>query len=262
MNTNAPRARHPSLLHFDSAATPQRRLFCVPFAGGGPATYRLWPRHLPGDVEVVAVQLPGRSPMSREPLLDSIAEIVDVLHDAVVAHADLPFAIFGHSMGALVAFELTVALESTGAASPSHLFVSGRSAPDEPRTGRQIHALPDDEFLDALNESYGGVPDVVRNEPELLALLLPALRADVRAWETYAPVGDRKVACPVHVYGGTMDTHPCPSALDGWQRVAERAISVRLFDGDHFYLAGEARAALAADIVQRWIKPRASVAST
>jgi surfactin synthase thioesterase subunit len=262
MNTNAPRARHPSLLHFDSAATPQRRLFCVPFAGGGPATYRLWPRHLPGDVEVVAVQLPGRSPMSREPLLDSIAEIVDVLHDAVVAHADLPFAIFGHSMGALVAFELTVALESTGAASPSHLFVSGRSAPDEPRTGRQIHALPDDEFLDALNESYGGVPDVVRNEPELLALLLPALRADVRAWETYSPVGDRKVACPVHVYGGTMDTHPCPSALDGWQRVAERAISVRLFDGDHFYLAGEARAALAADIVQRWIKPRASVAST
>jgi surfactin synthase thioesterase subunit len=262
MNTNVPRARHPSFVLFDSVATPQRRLFCIPFAGGGPATFRLWPRHLPSDVEVLAIQLPGRSPTSREPLLDSVAEIVDVLRGAVVANADLPYAIFGHSLGALVAFELTMALEAAGASPPSRLFVSGRRAPDEPRTERPIHALPDDAFLDALSDSYGGVPDVVRNEPELLAMLLPALRADVRTLETYAPLSGRKVACPVHVYGGTMDTHPCPSSLDGWQRVAERPISVRLFDGDHFYLAGEARAALAADIAQRWGMPRASVAST
>jgi surfactin synthase thioesterase subunit len=260
---NPPRVtpRHRSIIRFDAHVAPRRRLFCIPFAGGGPATYRLWPRYLPDDVEVLALQLPGRNPLSREPMLDSVTAIVDVLHDAVLAHADLPYAIFGHSMGALLGFELTVSLEASGSRPPSHLFVSGRRAPDEPLSAPPIHALPDDEFLDALHGSYGGVPDVVRNEPDLLALLLPALRADVRTLETYAPTAARKVACEVHVYGGTTDTHPCPAALDGWQRVAERAISVRLFDGDHFYLAGDSRASLLADIAERWAVPRASVAS-
>jgi medium-chain acyl-[acyl-carrier-protein] hydrolase len=242
------------LIRFGSAGGKSHRLYCFPFAGGGPATYRLWPHSLPSDFDVIAVQLPGRDPTSADRPLDSIADIADTVQAAIAELQDadaMPFSLFGHSMGALVAFEITVALEQRGAgAGPINLFVSGRRPPDELHHGEHVHDLGDAEFLDALQRSYGGVPDVVRNEPDLLALLLPALRADVRALETYAPSMTRPVQCPVHVYGGAADRNPRPSQLGGWQRVAAHAISVRVFEGDHFYLA-TARDALTADIAQR-----------
>jgi surfactin synthase thioesterase subunit len=117
--------------------------------------------------------------------------------------------------------------------------------------GPFIHGLPDDEFVTAIDRGYGGVPAAVRDEPELLALLLPGLRADVRAYETYEPLSADRVRCPVHVYGGRDDTKPRPDQLAGWQRVAEREISVALFPGDHFYLSAE-KDALTADLTRRW----------
>lgn len=233
-----------------AGAVKVRRLYCLPFAGGGPSTYRLWPRSLPGDLDVVAVQLPGREPGSAGPPVDSIDAIVEAVLASIGALQDaepLPFSLFGHSMGALIAFEVAIALEAAGETAPEVLYVSGRRPPDELHHGNGIHALPDDEFLDAMQRSYGGVPDVVRNEPELLALFLPSLRADIRALETYAPSSGRKVGCPVRVYGGAQDRNPRPSQLGGWQRVAARDVSIRVFEGDHFYLVA-ARDALTADI--------------
>ena len=180
-----PTRRH--ILHFGAGGEYRRRLFCLPFAGGTPGVYRAWSPLLPADVDVAAVQLPGRTPGSGEPLLATIEEIIDVLLPEVQAATDVPFALFGHSMGALVAFELALALEDADGPAPDCLFVSGRKAPDELHRGPFLHALPDDEFLDALAVRFGGVPDAIRAEPELLALLLPALRADVRTFETYAP---------------------------------------------------------------------------
>jgi medium-chain acyl-[acyl-carrier-protein] hydrolase len=246
-------ARTPrGLLRFAAPGTKHRRLYCLPFAGGGPSTYRLWPRSLPDDVDVIAVQLPGRDPSSPDPPADSVGEIVGAVVASIseLEAADpLPFALFGHSMGALIAFEVTTALEQRGGPSPTRLFVSGRRPPDELHQGDDVADLPDDEFLDAMQRSYGGIPDVVRNEPELLALFLPSLRADIRALETYRPLGEQPVRCPVRVYGGAQDRHPRPSQLAGWQRVAARDVSIRVFDGDHFYLA-EAREALTADIAK------------
>ena len=250
---NPSAARRGCLVNLGGPPSPRRRLLCVPFAGGGPAAYRQWAATLPPDVEVVAVQLPGRSPAWRGPVPSSISEIVDILRPEVEAATDLPFALFGHSLGALVAFELAVALEAQPATAPSHLFVSGRTSPTRVRVGAPINDLPDDVFLDALNTRFGGVPDAIRAEPDLLALLLPALRADVRAFETYAPLTDRKVGCPVHVYGGLTDVHPRPSELASWQDVAEQEITVRVFPGDHFYLNGS-RAALTADIAGSWVE--------
>ncbi len=126
-----------------------------------------------------------------------------------------------------------------------------RRVPNELHTGRHLHDLADDEFLDAMDARYGGVPAAVRKEPDLLALFLPALRADVRTFETYAPLRDDMVRCPVHVYGGSDDTHPRPDQLAGWQTVAESPITVRTFPGDHFYLA-TGRAALVGDLAGRW----------
>jgi medium-chain acyl-[acyl-carrier-protein] hydrolase len=228
-----------TLIRFGAAGGAERRLICLPFAGGGPATYRGWTTRLPADVEVVAVMLPGRDPSSRVRPPDSIGALVAATRAALAElheREPVPFALFGHSMGALIGFELTVDLERSGGPAPTHLFVSGRRPPDEPHTGRRIHELDDESFLDAVQGRYGAIPDVVRNEPELLALLLPALRADVRAFETHVPLDRAVVRCPVHVYGGADDLHPGPAQLTAWQRVAASKISVRVFDGDHFYL--------------------------
>lgn len=251
------------MIRFDATGRAQRRLFCFPFAGGGPATYRRWPEDLPDDVEVVVVMSEGRDPRRRvrgEVPPGSMAELVAPALEAierVQADSPLPFSLFGHSMGALIAYEITVELERrlevSPAASPSpdRLFVSGRRPPDELHEGRRIHALDDDDFVDAMQQNYGGVPDLVRNEPDLLALFLPGLRADVQVFETYAPLTDRRVACPVRVYGGQDDKGPKPDLLTGWQRVAEHVISVRTFPGGHFYL-NDVRPDLCSDISACW----------
>jgi len=230
---------------------PGRRLICLPFAGGGAATYRHWPRSLPEDLEVAAVQLPGRDLSRRGEPLDSIGAMAMAAHIAVRSASDLPYALFGHSLGALVAFELALALERDGGRPPVALFVSGRRPPDQVDTAPPVHALADTPFLDELQRRYGGIPDVVRQEPELLALLLPALRADVRALETYQPAIGARVACQVHVYGGRGDTMPRPDELAGWERSAQRPVRTRVFAGGHFFVEDE-RAAICADIAAQW----------
>lgn len=244
-----------TLIRFRAVDAVARRIFCLPFAGGGPAIYRCWPTRLPSDVEVVAVVLPGRDPSSRVRPPDSLVDLVAATRAALLElHASdpRPFSLFGHSMGALIAFELAIDLERSGGPAPTHLFVSGRRPPDEPHDGPHIHGYDDDRFIEVVHRRYGGIPDVVRNEPDLLALLLPALRADVRAFETHNPIEGALVECPVHVYGGMDDLHPSPDQLAGWQRVASTITSVRVFDGDHFYLtssgAGSSGEALTSDI--------------
>lgn len=241
----------PPLLRLGDRTAPRRRLFCMPYAGAGVAPYRLWHRTLPDDIEVLAVQLPGRESRLREAPLPSIAAMVDAVRPAVEAASDLPYAIFGHSMGALVAFELAAALELRDIRPPSHLFVSARRSPEELDTRTPIHALPEREFLDEMQARYGAVPDAVRSERELLDLLLPVVRADICAVETYAMNPETKVSCPVDVYGGVDDTHPTPAQLPRWERVAVQPVRVRLFGGDHFFLNTQ-RDALTADIAARW----------
>lgn len=239
------------LLRLGARQAPQRRLFCMPYAGGGVAPYRLWFRTLPADIEVLALQLPGREARLRESPLTSIARMVDVVRPAVEAASDLPYAIFGHSMGALIAFELAAALERRDVRPPSHLFVSARRSPEELDTRTPIHGLPEGEFLDEMQARYGAVPDAIRSERELLDLLLPVVRADICAVETYSMSPETRVRCPVDVYGGVDDVHPSPAQLPRWERVAERPVRVRLFEGDHFFV-NTRRDALTADIAARW----------
>jgi surfactin synthase thioesterase subunit len=243
--------RQATLLRMGAPRAARRRLFCFPYAGGGAAAFRNWPKLLPADVEVLSVQLPGRESRIREKPFDRIADIVKAVKPAILAASDLPYAFFGHSMGALVAFELVQLLEQEGEPLPDHLFVSARRPPDEPDSHSPVHALPDDVFVDRLQERYGAIPEAVRKEPELLALLLPPLRADIRAIEEYTPSSTRKVRCPVHVYGGEGDHNPAPTLLPGWQRVAQREVRLRVFPGGHFYLATEEHALLS-DIVAAW----------
>jgi medium-chain acyl-[acyl-carrier-protein] hydrolase len=253
MTTAAPVA---TLLRLGPArAVARRRLFCLPYAGGGVAAYAQWWRNLPDDIEVVGVQLPGRESRLSEPPLDDIGAMARAALHAVRASDDLPYAIFGHSMGALVAFELTLRIEADDTIRPpQHLVLSGRRAPGTVEPVPDMLGLDDHAFLDALQHRFGAVTDEVRSEPELLTLLLPVLRADVRAVERYRPAPGRVVHCAVDVCGGRDDLHPRPDELGAWQRWAEQPLGLRVFDGDHFYLA-TSRLRLLAHLAAVWGRP-------
>jgi surfactin synthase thioesterase subunit len=226
---------------------PRVRLVCFAHAGGSAATYRLWPQALPDDVEVVAVALPGRGGRWREPPIAGVAGMVDALLPELERWRDRPFALFGHSMGALVAFEVAAALQRRGGLQPAHLFVSGRRAPCEREPLAPLSGLDDAAFVAEIDRRYGGIPPELRHDADIMALLLPSLRADIHAVETWAPGGAAPLACPITAYGGHDDPHAPIAQMTGWQRETAAPARVRLFPGGHFYLEAQ-RDALLADV--------------
>lgn len=226
---------------------PRIRLFCFPYAGVGASAYRLWAAGLPAAIETCAIQLPGRESRLREPALKRIDAIVAALATVLRPHLDLPFAFFGHSMGAVVASELTAALERDGGPTPTHLFLSARRAPhlldpDSPLTG-----LVDDDFVAEINRRYGGIPPEVVRDREVLELLLPCLRSDIEALETHQPGVAPRIACPLTVFGGTEDRRATRAELEAWSAFANGAFRLRMFSGDHFYI-NPCRAEVLADV--------------
>jgi surfactin synthase thioesterase subunit len=212
------------------------RLFCIPYAGVGASAYRLWSSGLPSELEVCPVQLPGRETRLREPALQRIDALVDALVPALLPHLDLPFAIFGHSMGAVLASEVTIALQQRGGPLPEHLFISGRRAPHIADPDPALGGLSDADFVAEINRRYGGIPAELLRDQEMMALLLPGLRADITALEAYAPGTLEPIACPLSVFGGTEDSRAPRAHLEAWREYAAGTFRVRMFPGDHFYL--------------------------
>jgi surfactin synthase thioesterase subunit len=211
-------------------------MFCFPHAGGGIATYRLWPAGLPDDLEIWAAQLPGRASRWREPPLKSIPALVDALTQALLPHIDRPFLFFGHSMGAVLAFEVTRALVSTGRRVPQHLVVSGYRPPGMPGIEAPMHRLPNDAFIAEIDRRYGGIPVELLCEREVLALLLPGLRADIMALETFEPEPRAPLDCPISAFGGVHDRLAPRTHLEAWCSQTSGVFRTRAFPGDHFYL--------------------------
>lgn len=213
---------------------PQLRLLCFPFAGGGAGIYRTWAQALPETVEVEAVQLPGRERRIDEPPYQSLRQLIAAFADAVLPGLDGPVALFGHSMGAMIAYAFAHELRRRGAPQPVHLLVSGRRAPHlvEPEPW---HRLPDAQFLARLRQ-LGGVPEVLWQEPELMARFLPVLRADFMVNEAEAYVPTPPLACPITAYGGLSDDGVAPATLDAWRDHTEGAFARELLPGDHFFV--------------------------
>ncbi len=225
------------------------RLFCFAHAGGGAAAYRLWHQGLPRHIEVWAIQLPGRAHRLREPALRSIPAIVAALLPSILPRLDRPFALFGHSMGSMIAFALAHELLKRGAPAPAHLFVSGRRGPGVPSAEPPLNVLPDADFVAELLRRYGGIPAEVLAEPDLMALLLPSLRADIQALETYRPAASSPLPGPVTAYGGADDRLNPPGVLEAWREETRGAFRAKTFAGGHFYLEAN-RDELLADIAE------------
>jgi medium-chain acyl-[acyl-carrier-protein] hydrolase len=209
------------------------RLFCLPFAGGGASVYRPWDGGLPLTVELCAVQPPGRETRFREPAYTRLAPLVVALADAIEPLVDLPAVFYGHSMGAITAFELI--RELRGQPAPARLIVGGRRAPDRPPRGAPLHDLPDSEFLDALKRLNGTRSAVLEND-DLMRVLLPVLRADFAAHETYEYVDEEQIDCPILAVTGADDSICPPAELEAWRRHTRAGFEAVTLPGDHFFL--------------------------
>lgn len=211
------------------------RLFCFPYAGGSALVYRTWADSLPPHIETCALQLPGRGSRMREPPLLDLMELVEVLAPVLEPYFDKPFAFFGHSMGATISFEMVRLLARQGKTLPQHLFVSGRRAPQFPETDRPTYNLPEPEFIEELRR-LNGTPRELLENPELMQLMLPLLRADFTLCQTYTLGEAQPLACPITAYGGLQDTCVTREHLEGWRPHTDATFALRMLPGDHFFL--------------------------
>ena len=210
------------------------RMFCFPFAGGGAQIYRSYAQMLPEGVEVCAVQLPGRERRFGEPALTSVAETVTRMLAVMRQLVDVPYVIFGHSLGALTGFELVRGMRAAGLPLPLHLIVSGHRGPQLPDPDPPIHDLPDDEFIEELT-MLNGTPAEVFESPELVELMLPLLRADFAAAETYRYADEQPLECPITAFGGDSDPLVSVSEIEGWRVQTTAAFDPHILEGDHFF---------------------------
>lgn len=217
------------------AGGPRLRLFAFPFAGGGGAVFHGLARRVAPAIEVVPVLLPGRERRLQEAPLRSIDALLDALEPALAPELDEPHAFLGHSLGALVAFELARRRRASGRRGPAHLVVSACRAPQRVSVERPIHTLPDDAFLEAI-DALGGMPPEVLRHAELVALLLPALRADFEVYETYRFEPGAELDAPITALGGEDDREVPRADLEAWRERTRGPFDVRWLPGGHFFL--------------------------
>jgi surfactin synthase thioesterase subunit/uncharacterized protein YbdZ (MbtH family) len=233
---------------FGDCKDAARRLICFHHAGGGPSLFRNWQRYCPADVEILAIASPGREARLNEKPFDNMGQYVDSL--LAVLPTDKPFAFFGHSLGAVISFELARQLHERGMPVPAHLFVSACPAPKlDPEPDPT--PPPSDQALIEDITSMGGTPREILESPELLQMLLLPLRADYKLMDDYVVPRHCHVRFPVTAYSGTADKEVPLNDILAWEHWAERGFELRTFAGDHFYLKDH-EDILIQDIVRRW----------
>lgn len=218
------------------------RLFCFPYAGGGASVFVRTLAGLPSFIDVCPVQLPGRENRVSEPYLTSVAEVAEKAAEGLASHLDMPFALFGHSLGAIVAYELAQRLRQAGGPEPKHLLVSAHRAPQIALPHEPTWTLPDDKFKERLQELKGTPDEVLENE-DLQRLMFPLVRADFRLDETYVhPAGHEPLDCAITVFGGREDAETPEWELSAWREVTRGSFKLLMLEGDHFFIHSQAPA--------------------
>lgn len=211
------------------------RLFCFPYAGGGAVIYREWHKSFPQTIEVCPVQLPGHGERMKDTPFTQIKPLIEATAEALRPFFDKPFAFFGHSMGALISYELAQLLRREKAAAPTHLFVAGHSAPHLRNRGIISYNLPHDEFVEELRR-LKGTPQQVLDHPELMELMAPLLRADFEICETYPVSTAPPLDCPMVALGGTDDVEVPQDRIESWREHTTGPFSFHILPGDHFFI--------------------------
>lgn len=216
------------------------RLFCFPYAGGGSIIYRTWVGQLPPSVELYVAHLPGRENRLIEPPFTNIYPLVEALAEAIPPYLDKPFAFFGHSMGAMISFELARLLRRKNGPMPSALYVSGRPAPQLPRSDSISYNLPEEEFKQKL-QNLNGTPKEVLDHPEVMELLIPLVRADFSVVETYEYRPEPPLDLPLVAFGGLQDKAVPQERVEAWREQTSSSFRLWMIQGDHFFLNSSQR---------------------
>ncbi len=211
------------------------RLWCVPFAGGGAAVWHPWAAPLAKLAEIVAVRLPGRENRLSEAPLTRLLQIIPLLVELIAPFATEDYALCGHSLGGLVAFELSRALRAAGLRPPQALIVSGARAPHHAPDLPLLHPLPQREFLAEVQRRYGAIPPEIRDHPEFLDLLLPVLRADLEVYETYRYVPAATLDVPLLALGGDSDAIVTRAQVEDWRAYTTGPFETTQLSGGHFF---------------------------
>jgi medium-chain acyl-[acyl-carrier-protein] hydrolase len=211
------------------------RLFCLPFAGGGASMFYAWREAAPSGVQVCPLHLAGREVRFREAPRSSMRAVVDELADTLTQHVLKPFALFGHSMGGIVAFELAREIRRRAGVEPEHLVVAASRAPQLPARSPGLASLPDDQFIEMVQRRYSGIPDAILRDAELRSLFMPVLKADLSVLETYAFREEPPLRCPLTIIGGREDHTVSESELAAWRSHTTGPFDLRILPGDHFF---------------------------
>lgn len=230
------------LRRFHPADNAANRLVCFPHAGGSATFYFPVSQAMTPSVDVLAIQYPGRQDRRTEPCVESIGELADLVVKELESVDDAPLTFFGHSMGALVAFEVARRMERDGTG-PTKVFVSGRRAPTTYRDER-VHLLEDEKLIAEIKALSGTDPEVLGNE-ELLRMVLPAVRKDYKAVETYEYQAGEKLSCPLTALIGDSDPKVTMDEAREWGEQTSAAFELKTFAGGHFYLNSQAGAVMA-----------------
>lgn len=211
-------------------------LFCLPYAGGSESIYYKWKRCLNYSIELEPIELKGRGKRFNETFYESLEEAVyDIFENIKAKIADDDFAIYGHSMGSLLAYELYYKLYNENVKMPKHIFFSGYKPPSIAREERQIYLLPDDEFIKEVID-LGGTPEELVENEELLQLFIPILRSDFRILENYIYREKKdKIQCDISILNGKEDDITLEEIL-AWKNHAGRNFKVYNFEGNHFFI--------------------------
>jgi len=212
------------------------RLYCFPSAGRGASSFGSWTQIVRPELDICSIQLPGRENRYRESSLARIDDVLSGLLPHIEGSLELPFAFFGHSLGALIGFELIRLLRKRGSGLPLHFFVSARRAPNLAEPNPPISHLPDAEFLENVQQRFGGIPEAILKSPDMLQIMTPVLRSDFEMIEKYQYRNEDPLDCPITALGGLGDSSLSQWELEAWKNQTSGRFQVNMFPGDHFYL--------------------------
>ena len=250
-------SRRTSLRRFSASAHRLTRLVAFPWCGAGASVYRRLAASLSDQVDLVAVQLPGREDRYNERRLVRMEDVVESVIGDIIPLLDRPVALFGHSMGALVAYEVALALRKRLGQEPMSLIVSGHGAPHCGESSNQCwHAADEEAFIQNLRV-LGGTPGALLEDPSTLRAFVPTLRADYEVVETYRPRPEPSFSCPLLACAGGLDQEVSPETMHAWMPYTTGPCELHWFSGDHFYLCSQP-----ARLVRRleeWITPGAFI---